>query len=95
MTSFFTWDPWKAEANVHKHGVSFDEARIAFEDPAARIHLDEHPSEQEIREILVGHSARMRLLLIASTQLEGIIRIISARKATFLERLDYEEGAKN
>jgi len=29
----FEWDDAKAEANMRKHDVSFDEAATAFEDP--------------------------------------------------------------
>ncbi len=92
MSPHFSWDPRKAEANARKHGVTFEEAQSVFDDPEASILLDMRHSQIETREILVGHSARMRLLLVAFTEREGIIRIISARKATFLERLDHEEG---
>jgi uncharacterized DUF497 family protein len=95
MSLPFTWDPRKAAANARKHGVTFEEALTAFEDPQAWIYPDMRHSEEEIREILVGYSVRMRLLLVAFTEREGIIRIISARKATFLERLDHEQGKTN
>ncbi len=95
MTLLFNWDPWKAEANMRKHGVTFEEAATAFEDSMARIYLDERHSQDEIREILIGYSAQMRLLLVAFTEREEIIRIISARKATFLERLDHEQAKTN
>jgi uncharacterized DUF497 family protein len=36
----FEWDPVKAVANLAKHGVSFEEAATAFQDPLARIHAD-------------------------------------------------------
>jgi uncharacterized DUF497 family protein len=95
MSLHFSWDPTKAVANARKHGVTFEEATTAFEDPMARIYLDTRHSQDEIREILVGYSVRMRLLLVAFTEREGIIRIISARKATFLERLDHEQAKTN
>ena len=31
----FEWDPRKAEANLRKHGVSFDEGASVFHDPLA------------------------------------------------------------
>jgi uncharacterized DUF497 family protein len=31
----FEWDPAKAQENLQKHGVSFDEAATAFGDPLA------------------------------------------------------------
>jgi uncharacterized DUF497 family protein len=88
----FEWDPAKAEANVKKHGVSFEEAATAFQDPLARIHADPDHSKQEPREILIGHSARQRLLLVAFTDRRGRLRLISAREVTRRERRDYEES---
>jgi uncharacterized DUF497 family protein len=65
-----------------------------FADPLARIFADEDHAIEERREIIIGHSMRERLLLVAFTQQEATIRIISARKATRHERKDYEEGLK-
>ena len=36
----FEWDSDKTAANFGKHGVSFEEAATAFQDPLARIHAD-------------------------------------------------------
>jgi len=90
----FEWDPAKAAANVQKHGVAFEEAITAFQDPLATIHPDPDHSESEQREILVGHSAQHRLLLVSFTDRQGRIRVISAREATPHERRDYEETRK-
>ena len=35
MSYQFEWDPAKADANLKKHGVSFEEAVTAFADPFA------------------------------------------------------------
>jgi len=88
----FEWDPVKAAANRTKHGVSFEEAATAFQDPLARIHADPDHSVSEHREILVGHSARGRLILVAFTDRRGRLRLISARAVTRRERRDYEES---
>ena len=88
----FEWDPAKAEANVRKHGVSFEEAATAFQDPLARIHTDPDHSRHERREILIGRSRRQRLLLVAFTDRRGRLRLISAREVTRRERQDYEES---
>jgi uncharacterized DUF497 family protein len=86
------WDPRKAEANVRKHGVSFDEAATALLDPFALSGLDDSIGHEE-REITVGVSAVGRLLLVVHTlREEDTIRIISARRATAKERCQYEEG---
>lgn len=62
----FTWDDRKAAANVRKHGVSFNEAMTAFLDDSARV-MDNPDSDQEHRLILVGVSARMRVLVVVHT----------------------------
>jgi len=61
MSLKFEWDRRKAEKNVNKHGVSFDEAKTVFGDPLARIFDDEWHSLNERREIITGHSERTRL----------------------------------
>ena len=58
----FIWDAQKADANRRKHRVPFEEALTVFSDPDARIHDDPAHSANETREIIVGHSARNRLL---------------------------------
>jgi uncharacterized DUF497 family protein len=88
----FDWDERKAASNEKKHGVTFDEATTVFYDPLAVIFDDEAHSEGEQREIIIGHSARNRLLLVCFTERHEVIRLISARLATRRERQDYEEN---
>jgi len=89
----FEWDRRKAAANLCNHGVSFDEASTVFHEPLGRIFDDEDHSEDEPREIIIGHSAVGRLLLISFVErTENVIRIISARQSTKRERDDYEEN---
>jgi len=95
MITRFTWDPTKAASNPRKHGVSFEEALTVFGDPLARIHDDPFHSDREGREIIVGHSTRGRLLLVHFTERPGVIRLISARRATRHERQDYEEATRS
>lgn len=90
----FEWDPKKAKANRDRHGVDFKEALTVFADPLARIFEDEEHSEEEPRELIIGHSANRLLILVCFTVRETRIRIISARKATRLERKDYEENVR-
>jgi uncharacterized DUF497 family protein len=92
MTYRFTWDRAKGDANSRKHGVAFEEALTVFGDPLARIHDDPLHSGRESREIIVGHSATGRLILVSFTERHGTIRLISARRATRHEREDYEKG---
>ena len=74
--------------------MSFEEALTVFADPLARIFDDEDHSIDEQREIIVGHSARLRLLVVCFSAREDIVRIFSARRATKRERLDYEENVQ-
>jgi len=90
----FEWDAEKASLNERRHGIRFDEAETAFEDPYARVGYDPDHSVAEHRLILIGHSFRNRLLFVSFTEREGRIRIISARKATRKEREGYAETEK-
>lgn len=92
MSLQFEWDEAKAASNSKKHKVTFEEAATVFADPLAAIFDDEGHSTEEHREIIIGHSAADRLLLVCFTERGGCIRIISARQATKRERRDYEEN---
>jgi hypothetical protein len=82
----------KADRNLCKHGIRFEEAGTVFDDPLFITVLDEEHSVDEERYITLGLSGSGRLLLIAHTDRQGTIRIISARKATKRERKFYEES---
>ena len=89
----FTWDPTKAETNKNKHRVTFKEAQTVFYDENARLIYDPDHAETEDRFILLGFSARLRLLVVSHTYRvdETLIRIISARRATRKEQRQYAE----
>ena len=92
----FQWDPRKADSNLRKHGIGFEVAMTVFRDPLAVIFPDEAHSEFEDREVIVGHSEHGRLLIVCFVERAGgRVRIISARRATTRELLDYEEGTSN
>ena len=91
MSLQFEWDSKKAEANKVKHGVSFEEAITVFADPLARIFEDPEHSGTERREIIIGHSNKQNLILVSFVE-DDRVRLISARKATRMERKDYEEN---
>jgi uncharacterized protein len=93
MSVKFEWDDDKAKTNLKKHRIGFDEASTVFADPFAKIFYDEDHSDEENREILVGHSTANRLLLVSFTERgRDLVRIISARIATKNERKAYEEN---
>ena len=87
----FSRDDRKGRENRRKHGVSFEEAATAFCDENGRLIHDPDHSQEEDRFILLGFSAKFRLLVVchAYRQGEEAIRIISARKATRQERKQY------
>jgi hypothetical protein len=84
------WDPRKARSNLRKHRVSFEEAATALSDPMAATGADPDHSITEERYVTFGVSERGRLLVVAHTDEEETIRIISARIASKGERELYE-----
>ena len=88
----FEWDPHKADSNLKKHGVSFQEAASVLGDILSITYPDPDRSATEHRFITVGTALSGKLLMVAHTDRGENIRIISARKTTRLERRYYEEG---
>jgi uncharacterized DUF497 family protein len=87
-----TWDPKKAESNLRKHGVDFREAATIFSDRLSTTFPSEDHSENEVRFLTIGLSANQRILVVAHTEDDKIIRLISARLATPQEKRFYEKG---
>jgi hypothetical protein len=88
----FRWDQRKAKTNLTKHGISFEEASSAFGDPLSITIEDVDHSYGENRYILLGETLENDLVIVAHTDRNGEIRIISARLATKQERRSYETG---
>ena len=88
---FFEWDPAEAKRNRRRHRVSFEEAATVFGDPWAVTYHDPDHSVSEQRFITIGMSTTGRILIVAHTDRNENIRLISARKATERERKHYEE----
>lgn len=90
----FAWDAKKAEANERKHGVSFEEARSVFYDEYAIEFYDDEHSDWEDRFLLLGLSFHLRVLLVCHCyrEADGVIRIVSARKATTNESTHYRRA---
>jgi uncharacterized DUF497 family protein len=87
----FAWDTRKAVANLKKHKVSFEEAATALKDTLSITGIDPDHSIGEFRWLTFGVSDQGRLLAVAHTEEGELIRIISARTATKVERVLYEE----
>ena len=88
----FAWDPKKAVSNLRDHKVTFEEASSIFGDSLAITFDDPDHSEGERRLLTFGLSEQGRLLVVSHTERRGVVRIISARRATRAERRIYEEG---
>jgi uncharacterized DUF497 family protein len=88
----FEWDPRKADANLKKHGVTFQEAGTVFGDPLAITFQDPDHSEGEERQMTFGVSLQKRLIVVSHAQRKDRTRIISARLMDRKERVIYEEG---
>lgn len=87
----FEWDDAKAQANLKKHKIDFEEATSIFNDPfSITIHDPDHSLDEE-RFIELGMSSKSRILIVVYTEQGGTIRIISSRKANPTERRRYEE----
>jgi uncharacterized DUF497 family protein len=88
----FEWNVGKAENNLVKHGVSFDEATTVFGDPIAKTYDDPDHGMTEQRFLTFGMSILQRFLVVSHTDRSGALRIISARPMTRRERQIYEDG---
>jgi uncharacterized protein len=91
MDDLFEWNLEKADANLRKHGVSFEEAESVFSDPLSLTIPDPLHSDEENRFIITGNSNKQQLLVVVHTDRDDKIRIISARLATPGERRKYEQ----
>lgn len=89
----FEWNQNKAELNLEKHDVSFQEAATVFNDPLSFTFPDPDHSIGESRYVIIGISRFGQLLVVAHTERGEKVRIISARKATRQERKFYEQGS--
>jgi uncharacterized DUF497 family protein len=82
MNAAFEWDAEKAESNLQKHGVSFDEAATVFFDPPSITIPNPLHSGEERRFVITGVSRQYNHLVVVHLERGEKIRIISARPAT-------------
>lgn len=88
------WDPIKADINVQKHGISFEEAATVIQSTMT-VTIEDDSGADEQRFVTIGMSVKLRVLLVVHTYRgEEEIRIISARKATKKEREVYEKRVR-
>jgi uncharacterized DUF497 family protein len=91
----FTWDENKNAINKTKHGISFETAKLVFNDPRHLSIQDRYENGEERWQTL-GLINGVVVVLVAHTIYEEnqveIVRMISARKATQQERKCYEQA---
>jgi uncharacterized DUF497 family protein len=87
----FDWDRKKNASNRRKHGISFEEARAVFDDPAKVGWLCSDPEDDEVRFMVVGR-LRWEIVSVVYTIRGDVLRLISARKANHDERRAYGQG---
>ena len=86
----FRWDEIKAQQNLQKHGIAFEEAVTVFDDPL--LVLEDASRNEEQRDAVIGFSSNGRLLTVVHIEVAyEYIRIISARRASSAEEAIYVE----
>jgi len=86
----FVWDAAKADLNLRKHGIRFEQAATVFSDPL--FILVDAERNDEARDAVIGLDSSGRLLFVVHLTFdETAIRIISARRATFEEERRYAD----
>ena len=88
----YEWDRAKAAANLRQHGVDFEDAIPALEDPNRIEEADDRFDYDEERDIVIGMATGGILFVVATYRGEQTRRIISARKATKHEEDRYHAG---
>ncbi len=89
----FEWDENKNKINQQKHGISFEDVKMVFEDVYAILFDDPDHSLEEERFLIIGMSDDKGICIVSHCYrgLDDKIRIISARKASKKERNVYDK----
>jgi uncharacterized protein len=85
----FEWDEVKSNANLIKHGISFDDATEVFYGPAI---IRRSNRDNEERWIAIGKS-NDRVMSVIFTRRNDLIRIISARHPRRNEERAYRNAS--
>lgn len=89
----FEWDDDKNASNIAKHGLSFEKAAQIFDGPVITS-IDDRIDYGEVRHISIGSIGSVVIIVVAHTDRNGKIRIISARPAKKRERERYAEALR-
>jgi uncharacterized DUF497 family protein len=89
------WDNAKSDANDAKHGLRFEEAAelLASETGFLGVYDEDH-SDDEDRFIAIGQVGGRLIVVVYTESEDDVLRVISARTATRVERGMYEEFEK-
>ena len=92
----FEWDERKNEINQKKHRISFETAKLVFDDPHCLFVPDRIEAGEERWHAMGMILNTAVVLTVVHTQREAgraeVTRIISARRATKLEQKNYAES---
>jgi len=89
VPSGFEWDEDKSNANLVKHGISFDDASDIFYGPVI---VRRSSRNNEERWIAIGES-HDRIVSVIFTRRNDLIRIISARRPRRDEKRAYRDAS--
>lgn len=84
------WDEQKNQANIRKHGISFEIAKRIFDQPMLT-RSDQRQNYGETRYVSIGQLEDAVSIVVAHTHRNGRIRLISARPASRKERERFHE----
>lgn len=89
----FEWDEAKRQRNLSRHGIDFADLPLLF-DGATVLLVDDRFDYGEIRFTTLGWLNGI-VFLVAHTETDEVIRLISARKATKYEEESYYQEIAN
>ena len=84
----FEWDEDKNKSNTQKHGIDFNDAKEVFKDENSKIAPDLRKDYGEERWKIIG-KIYGSIISVIYTVRNKVTRIISARKASNIERKEY------
>ena len=90
----FDWDNYNSYKNWSKHNVSMNECEEMFFNQPLVVVDDIKHSNSERRFYSLGRTDRERKLFIAFTIRKNLIRVISARDMTNIEKRKYKRYEK-
>ena len=88
----FEWDARKADENLNKHGVAFEDAVLVFYDTARIEWHDKREDYGEDRWATIGLVYPSVLYVVYTIRSGDAIRLISARKANGHEQKQYRHA---